>query len=201
MKHENVDWEEKLFVKSSNMSRIGKKPVLVPAGVTIVSNDEQLTVTGPKGVLNLASHPRVRFEQVEDEAKGTIVNVNVEDESEDKAIWGTMRAHVNNMVHGVTEGWKKELELNGVGFKMNISGKTLKMSLGFSHDINYALPEGIDAVIDGNKLSIAGIDKELVGKTASEIRSFKKPEPYKGKGFKYSDEIVRRKAGKAAKSE
>lgn len=183
------------------MSRIGKKPVLVPAGVTIAVSDEQLSVTGLKGTLNLASHPRVRFEQAEDEIKGTILNVTVVDESEDKAIWGTMRSHAHNMVQGVTEGWKKELVLNGVGFKMNISGSALKMSLGFSHDVNYTIPEGIDAAIEGNKLSISGMDKELVGKTASEIRSFKKPEPYKGKGFKYSDEIIRRKAGKAAKSE
>ena len=201
MKRVSVDWVAKSFVKSSNMSRIGKKPVLLPSGVDIAISDEQVTVKGPKGELHLAKHPRVRFEQVDDEVKGAILNVMVEDAKEDSAIWGTMRAHVNNMVHGVTEGWKKELELNGVGFKMNVAGKTLKMSLGFSHDVEYALPEGIEAVIEGNKLTISGIDKELVGKVASEIRSLKKPEPYKGKGFKYVDEVIRRKAGKAAKSE
>ena len=201
MKRESADWEENLFAKSTNMSRIGKKPVLLPKDVSVTISDEQIAVKGPKGELTLAHHPQVRFEQVEDEVKGPILNVHVVDESNDKAIWGTMRSHVNNMVHGVTAGWQKVLELNGVGFKMNIAGKTLKLSLGFSHDIDYALPEGIDADIQGNKLTITGIDKEIVGQTASEIRSLKKPEPYKGKGFKYDDEIIRRKAGKAAKSE
>jgi large subunit ribosomal protein L6 len=201
MKRESVDWEANLFAKSTNMSRIGKKPVLLPKDVVVTIGDAQLLVKGPKGELTLPNHPQVRYEQVEDEKKGPILNVTVVDESSDKAIWGTMRSHANNMVHGVTAGWQKTLELNGVGFKMNVAGKNLKLSLGFSHDIDYAIPEGINADIQGNKLTIAGIDKELVGKVASEIRSLKKPEPYKGKGFKYDDEVIRRKAGKAAKSE
>ena len=116
-------------------------------------------------------------------------------------MWGTTRALLTNMIAGVTTGWSKSLELNGVGFKMEVKGSLLKMRLGFSHEIEYNLPEGIVATIENNILTISGIDRQRVGQTSAEIRAFKKPEPYKGKGFRYTDEVIRRKAGKAAKTE
>ncbi len=183
------------------MSRIGKKPVFVPAGVTATSSAGVVTVKGPKGTLTLTLHPHATISMSQEDGKERI-DVSVKDpERKDRAIWGTMRALIAQMVIGVTEGFTKSLELNGVGFKMSIQGTTLKMALGFSHEVLYALPAGIVAVIEGNVLKISGIDAVLVGKVAAEVRSLKKPEPYKGKGFRYTDEIVRRKAGKAAKSD
>jgi large subunit ribosomal protein L6 len=180
------------------MSRIGRKPVFLPEGVTVAINGGEVSVKGAKAELTRTFPETVTVSEVTDD-NGHYLSVEaVEGEG---AIWGTVRSHLANMVQGVSEGWKKVLELNGVGFKMNLQGKKLVLSLGFSHDINYELPEGVEATIEGNKLTIAGSDKETVGQVASEIRAFKKPEPYKGKGFKYDDEIIRRKAGKAAKSE
>ena len=183
------------------MSRIGKKPVFLPAGVSVVITEGKADVKGPKGEMSLAVHPQALLTQKTNDEGADYVEVTVKDEKADSAIWGTMRSLLEGMVVGVTEGWSKTLELNGVGFKMNLSGQNLKMSLGFSHEVNYVLPEGITGAIEGNALTISGIDKMLVGKVAAEIRAFKKPEPYKGKGFKYSDEVIRRKVGKAAKSE
>ncbi len=183
------------------MSRIGKTPINLPAGVTITVNDQSVDVKGPKGTMNLVLHPQVSVTERTNEDSTTSLLVTLKEEGEDRAVWGTMRSLLNGMVKGVTDGWSKSLELNGVGFKMNLSGQTLKLSLGFSHDVEYKLPAGITGTLEGNVLTIAGIDKQLVGVTASEIRSMKKPEPYKGKGFKYTDEVLRRKVGKAAKGE
>ena len=183
------------------MSRIGKKPIYLPSGVLVKITEDSVNVKGPKGESTLVLHAKVIVaEKVNDEGSAYL-EVTVKNPDEDSAIWGTMRSLLEGMVKGVTEGWTKTLELNGVGFKMNVSGQTLKMSLGFSHDIEYVLPEGIAGTIEGNILTIFGIDKMLVGKVASEIRALKKPEPYKGKGFRYTDELVRRKVGKAAKTE
>lgn len=182
------------------MSRIGKQPIEIPSGVAVEVKDLAVTVKGPKGELSMTLDPRVSAEQVETDGK-QVLNLIPKDAKEDSAIWGTMRALLNNIVTGVTEGWSKQLELNGVGFRMQVQGSTLKMNLGFSHEIAYEIPKGIDATIDGNILTIAGADRQLVGEVAAEIRAFKKPEPYKGKGFRYTDEIVRRKVGKAAKAE
>ncbi len=182
------------------MSRIGKKPVYLPAGVSVEIKGTTVAVKGGKGELSRAFPQGVVIEQKEGE-KGAHLLVTVENASEQSAIWGTARSHLANMVKGVSEGWSKSLELNGVGFKMAVAGSSLKMSLGFSHEVVYALPQGITATIEGNVLTIVGMDKEVVGQTASEIRSLKKPEPYKGKGFRYTDEIVRRKVGKAAKGD
>jgi len=187
-------------VKFTSMSRIGKKIVPILAGVTIDLKDDQVVVKGPKGELTLQLNSRVKVEKQATDDGEALVVVPVDDQ-EDKAIWGTMRSHLMNMVQGVTEGWSKALELNGVGYKMNLAGKNLKLSLGFSHDIDYAIPEGIEASIENNILTISGADRQLVGQVAAEIRAFKKPEPYKGKGFRYTDEVVRRKVGKAAKAE
>lgn len=183
------------------MSRIGKKPVYLPDGVTVSVNETEATVKGPKGELTLALNPRVSVEQKADEDGKAFLEATVPDKKEDSAIWGTMRAHLANMVQGVTEGWSKALELNGVGFRMNVQGKKIVMALGFSHEVEYQIPEGIDAVVENNVLTISGANKEIVGKVAAEIRALKKPEPYKGKGFRYTDEIIRRKAGKSAKGE
>ncbi len=183
------------------MSRIGKKLIFIPSGVSVEISETQIKVKGNKGELKFDIHPNVSITQIKTDDEKDALKVSVIDDNLDSAIWGTMRAIVANMVKGVSEGWSKQLELNGVGFKMDISGKTLKMRLGYSHESIYEIPVGIDASVEGNKLTIAGADKELVGKVASEIRALKKPEPYKGKGFKYSDEIIRRKAGKAAKTE
>jgi len=183
------------------MSRIGKKPVLIPAGVTADITASSVVIKGPKGSLTLPLHAHAHVSQATEDGV-TALNVTVNDpEGDDRPIWGTMRALLQKMVKGVTEGYIKTLELNGVGFKMNLKGKGLVFSLGFSHDIDYPLPEGVAAKIDGNVLTLSGNDDESVGRAAAEIRSLKKPEPYKGKGFKYSDEVIRRKAGKAAKSE
>ncbi|MFH1712242.1 MAG: 50S ribosomal protein L6 [Patescibacteria group bacterium] len=182
------------------MSRIGKKIVPILPGVTVDLKENQVVVKGPKGELTLELNPRVRVEIQTIEGTDALVVTPV-DIAEDKAIWGTMRSHLMNMVQGVTEGWLKALELNGVGFKMNLSGKILKLSLGFSHDIDYNIPEGIEVSIENNILSIRGADRQMVGQVAAEIRALKKPEPYKGKGFRYTDEVIRRKVGKAAKSD
>ena len=183
------------------MSRIGKKPVFLPAGVTATIDAGVVTVKGPKGELSLTLHPHA-FVTASTEEGTSRLDVTVADpEREDRAIWGTMRALLAQMVTGVNEGFSKSLELNGVGFKMNLQGTTLVFALGFSHDVKFPLPAGITAKIENNVLTISGADGAVVGKVAAEIRAMKKPEPYKGKGFRYTDEIIRRKAGKAAKSE
>ncbi len=182
------------------MSRIGKKPVYIPQGVTAEIKDLDVTIKGPKGELLLRLHPHTSLLQ-ETTENGEVLLVKVQDDNEDKAIWGTMRALVANLVTGVTEGFTKILELNGVGFKMDLQGSKLKMRLGFSHEIEYQIPEDVEAKIDGNTLTLTSANAQSVGQTAAEIRAFKKPEPYKGKGFKYSDEVIRRKVGKAAKTE
>ncbi|MFZ2681851.1 MAG: 50S ribosomal protein L6 [Patescibacteria group bacterium] len=183
------------------MSRIGKKPIFLPAGVTATVSDAGVMIKGPKGELNLKLHPHAQVAVTEEEGKSR-VDVTVGDPTgEDRAIWGTMRALIAQKVKGVTEGYGKALELNGVGFRMSIQGKILQCSLGFSHEVQYELPEFIEAKVDNNILTLTSIDAELVGRVAAEIRALKKPEPYKGKGFRYTDEVIRRKAGKAAKSE
>lgn len=183
------------------MSRIGKKPVFLPAGVIATVGNESVVIKGPKGELMLKLHPNARVAVTEDEGKSRIDVTVIDPVKEDRAVWGTMRALLAQKVKGVTEGYTKTLELNGVGFKMNVQGKTLVCSLGFSHEVRYELPANLEAKIDNNILTLTSSDAELVGRVASEIRSLKKPEPYKGKGFKYTDEVIRRKAGKAAKSE
>ncbi len=178
------------------MSRIGKSPVPIPSGVTVSVADDKVTVVGPKGQLEHAILPTVT---VKVEGEEVIVERHNEEKAS-KAQHGLTRALINNMVEGVNSGFSKKLEVNGVGFKVNVNGKALKMSLGFSHDINYQIPEGIDVSVDQNIITVTGNDKQQVGQVAAEIREFKKPEPYKGKGIKYEDEYVVRKSGKTAGS-
>ena len=182
------------------MSRIGKKLIMIPAGVTVDVNGQHVVVKGPKGELSLDLHAHATVVQ-ETTDRGEALSVSVADPHEDGAVWGTMRALLANLVQGVTEGFTKKLELNGVGFRMNLQGKTLVMQLGFSHEVRYELPVEVDATIEGNVLTLTSTNTQILGQTAAEIRGLKKPEPYKGKGFKYADETIRRKVGKAAKSD
>lgn len=183
------------------MSRIGKKPVLLPSGVTAMIAGQTVTIKGPKGELSFALHPHASVAQHDEEGKSVLLINVLDPEREDRALWGTMRALLAQMVKGVTEGYQKGLELNGVGFKMSLQGNVLTFALGFSHEVKYPLPAGVSAKIENNVLTLSGIDAPAVGRAAAEIRALKKPEPYKGKGFRYLDEIIRRKAGKAAKGD
>jgi len=178
-----------------SLSRIGKLPIEIPSGVTITVDSGDVTVEGPKGKLVQFITPAVTVE-----VKDGILRVSPKDESrEARAQHGLMRALVNNMVTGVTKGFEKKLEVNGVGFRVATSNNVLDMSLGFSHPVKYTAPEGVAVTNDKMVITVTGIDKQKVGQVAAEIRSLKKPEPYKGKGIKYADEVILRKAGKTGK--
>jgi large subunit ribosomal protein L6 len=177
------------------MSRIGKQPIKVPSGVTITVDPDFVTVAGAKGTLKQFTMPGVTVTIDGDTAIVTRIN----DEAENRAKHGLMRTLVNNMVVGVSQGFSKQLEINGVGYRVALQGTDLKFNLGFSHDVIFKLPQGITAAIEQNKITISGIDKQQVGQVAAEIRALKKPEPYKGKGIKYADERIIRKSGKSGK--
>ncbi len=178
------------------MSRIGKLPVAIPSGVKISLDGNLLTVAGPKGSLSQPLHERMSIAVETDQVKVS----RPSDSKQDSALHGLTRALINNMVLGVTTGFKKDLEINGVGYRAEIAGNVLTMSLGYSHPVVYQLPEGISVEIEKQtKLSVKGIDKQLVGSAAAKIRSYRKPEPYKGKGIKYADERIMRNAGKTGK--
>ena len=177
------------------MSRIGKKPIAIPNGVGVKIEGQAITIKGPKGELKAEVHPLVKVEQKDGEIN---VSVSNENNKTQKALWGLWGSLVNNMVIGVTEGYEKKLEVIGVGYKVDLRGKVLVLNVGFSHPVEYNLPDGIEVSIDKNTITITGIDKQLVGEVAAQIRKIRKPEPYKGKGIRYSDEVVRKKVGKAA---
>jgi len=177
------------------MSRVGKLPIGIPSGVTITVDPDTITVAGSKGTLTQFTMPDITVAQ----ADGQVLVTRANDEPKVRAKHGLMRALVNNMVVGVSTGFSKQLEINGVGFRVALAGSDLKMQLGFSHEVVYHLPAGITAVVEQNKISISGISKQQVGQVAAEIRSLKKPEPYKGKGIKYADERIIRKSGKSGK--
>lgn len=175
------------------MSRIGKMPIAVPAGVTVdVAENNYVTVKGPKGTLTRALPAEMKIVQ----ENGEIRIERPNDEKEEKALHGLTRALLHNMVVGVTDGFKKTLEINGVGYRANKKGKVLELHLGYSHNIEMTDPEGIETTVQDNKIIVSGIDKELVGQWAADIRDKRKPEPYKGKGIKYDYETIRRKVGK-----
>lgn len=180
------------------MSRIGKKPIALPAGVTVAVKDGVVTVKGPKGELTQQLHPAISVSQ-----QDGAVQVAVTDPTKhrENALWGTFGSLIRNMVAGVTAGYQKQLEVNGVGFKVALKKDSLDLALGFSHPVVFPLPKGISATVEKNIITLTGIDKQLLGQTAAELRKLKKPEPYKGKGIKYVDEVLRRKAGKAAAKE
>jgi len=177
------------------MSRVGKILRKIPSGVTVEIKSDSLIVSGPKGKLNLVLHPRISVAQQEDALCVTVVDEN---NKKDRALWGTFSSLIDNLLEGVTKGFKKELEINGVGFKVALKGKDLALEVGYSHPIVFKAPEGIVFKVDKNLITVEGIDKHLVGETAAQIRKIRKPEPYKGKGIKYIDEVIQRKAGKTA---
>ena len=179
------------------MSRIGRMPIAVPAGVTVdIAENNKVTVKGPKGTLE-----RVLPEELEIKMEGEEIKVSrPSDIKKMKSLHGLTRTLINNMVIGVTEGFSKELEVNGVGYRAQKKGKTLVLSLGYSHPVEMEDPEGLEIIVEGqNKIIVKGIDKEKVGQYAAEIREKRAPEPYKGKGIKYADEVIRRKVGKTGK--
>jgi large subunit ribosomal protein L6 len=176
------------------MSRIGKKPIALPSGVTATVESGMLTVKGPKGTLAMQLlDDLVKY----DVADGEIRVTPLTDAQRNRAAWGMQRTNVQNLITGVTEGFTKVLEITGVGYRAAAQGKNLRLQLGYSHDVNYAVPEGIEIKTpDANTVEISGIDKQKVGQVAAEIRRWRKPEPYKGKGIKYRGEYIFRKEGK-----
>ena len=176
------------------MSRIGKKPVATPAGVSATIEGQTLTVKGPKGTLSMQLlDDLVKYEVAEGEIRVT----PLVDAQRNRAAWGMQRTNVQNLVTGVTEGFSKVLEITGVGYRAQAQGKNLKLQLGYSHDVNFAVPEGVEVKTpDNTTVEISGIDKQKVGQVAAEIRRWRKPEPYKGKGIKYRGEYIFRKEGK-----
>ena len=181
------------------MSRIGKKPVLLPPGVDPIIEASLVTIKGPKGILYVPL-PGAATIVLQAEPRALIVTVARPEHVEDRAIWGLVRQLLANAVDGVQKPFEKVLEFVGVGFKVALEGRKLLMDLGFSHRVPFILPEGIDGKVEKQLLTLSGIDKALVGETAARIRRLRPPEPYKGKGVKYVDEVIRRKAGKTAKS-
>ncbi len=178
------------------MSRIGRLPVVIPAGVTVdIAEGNKVTVKGPKGTLERVLPQEMEI-KVED---GHVVVTRPNDLKKMKSLHGLTRTLIHNMVVGVSEGYEKTLEVNGVGYRAAKSGKKLTLSLGYSHPVEMTDPEGLESVVDGNKIIVKGIDKEKVGQYAAEIRDKRRPEPYKGKGIKYADEVIRRKVGKTGK--
>ncbi|KKQ27124.1 MAG: 50S ribosomal protein L6 [Candidatus Magasanikbacteria bacterium GW2011_GWC2_37_14] len=178
------------------MSRVGKQQIMIPAGVVAEVQPGLVKIKGPKGELQRIIDKRVTVNLTD----GVLTcDVKNKENKTERALWGTFASHLKNMVIGVTQGFKKQLEINGVGYKVAMQGTDLKLEVGFSHSVIFKIPTGIKATVEKNQIALEGIDKELLGKTAAELRAVKKPEPYKGKGIKYLDEVVRRKAGKAVK--
>ncbi len=183
------------------MSRIGKKPIVLPNDVEATLASDFVQVKGPKGILKTLLNPLVRVEHSQEDGQNILtVFITNEMNRREKALWGTTRSNIQNLIEGVTEGYKKSLEVIGVGYRVSVQGKKVVLDVGYSHSVDFLLPEGIEGSVEKNVLTISGIDKIVVGETAAQIRRIRKPEPYGGKGIKYIDEVVRRKAGKAAKS-
>jgi len=174
------------------MSRIGKKPIPIPKDVKVKMSGDLLTVTGPKGNLQRKVHPLIKVQAENDQ----IVLLAPDETRNSRSLHGLTRALVANMVRGVSQGFERVLEIVGVGYRAEMSGKNLVLHLGYSHPVTYPLPDGVEAKIEKTKITLGGIDKEVLGMTAAKIRGFREPEPYKGKGIKYAEEIIRRKAGK-----
>lgn len=177
------------------MSRLGKLPIELTPGTQAKLENDIIVIKGPKGELKQKLASLVKVDISEKEIK---VSVNNSENKKERALWGLYRSLIKNMADGVNQGYEKKLEINGVGYRASVSGNKLTLNVGFSHPVDFNLPEGITAQVEGNIITISGIDKQLVGEAAAQIRKIRKPEPYKGKGIKYTDEIIRRKVGKAA---
>ncbi|HLA26106.1 MAG TPA: 50S ribosomal protein L6 [Patescibacteria group bacterium] len=179
------------------MSRVGKQLIIIPSGVTVRIEGQKVSVKGPKGDLERTFHSNTVIV-----LNGREISVSVKNPEEgfDRGLWGLSRVLISNMITGVTEGFSKKLEIAGIGFKAQVQGNKLVLSLGFSHPVELEFPKNISAVVEKNLVTVSGIDKEQVGQFAATIKLLKKPEPYKGKGIKYQGEKIRRKAGKAAKA-
>lgn len=177
------------------MSRIGKQPIEIPSGVTVEIANSVISVNGPKGQLSETSLPGIKVTKDDNQVIVTRDN----DEALLRARHGLIRSLINNMIVGVSQGFTKKLEINGVGYRANLQGQDLKLSVGLSHDVTYNIPTGVTASVEQNVITVSGINKQQVGQVAAEIRAIKKPEPYKGKGIKYDDERIIRKSGKSGK--
>ncbi|HEX3081963.1 MAG TPA: 50S ribosomal protein L6 [Candidatus Saccharimonadia bacterium] len=176
------------------MSRIGRKPITIPAGVTVEVADRRVKVTGSKGTLEQPVLPGILVAQ----ENGVLTLTKEVETAETGRLYGLMRTLIDNMVVGVSQGFERKLEINGVGFRAAVAGNAINLSLGFSHPVVFNLPQGIEAKIEKNVITLSGFDKQLVGQVAANLRDLKKPEPYKGKGIKYAEEQIKRKAGKTA---
>lgn len=178
------------------MSRIGKQPIKLPEDVTVKIDDRTVYVNGSKGSLS----QNIVYPTIVSQEDGVVsVNVPDQDQKMHRERWGLMQRLIRNMVVGVSEGYSKQLEVNGVGYKVSITGSKLELHVGFSHTVDFTLPEGVSGFVEKNIITITGVDKQLIGEVAARIRRVRPPEPYKGKGIKYVDEVIRRKAGKQAK--
>lgn len=176
------------------MSRVGRQPIQIPSGVTVTIENRHISVNGPKGSQELTLMPGLKIEQSDQ----VLTVAKTRNNPETQKSFGLTRTLIANMLQGVSEGFTKQLEINGVGYRAAVSGTTVNLSLGFSHPVTFTLPAGIEAKVEKNIITVSGHDKQLVGQVAANLRSLKKPEPYKGKGIKYIDERIRRKAGKTA---
>lgn len=175
------------------MSRIGKQPIDIPEGVEVKIKDNLVSAKGPKGELSQTIHPFVNVEMKDKQISVFVLNP---DDKFQRSLWGLTQRLVSNLIIGVSQGYEKKLEFNGVGYRAEVKGKELVLNLGFSHPINYQIPEKINIIVNKKIIIVSGIDKQLIGETAAQIRRFRPPEPYKGKGIKYVDEVIRRKVGK-----
>ncbi|MFH1837973.1 MAG: 50S ribosomal protein L6 [Candidatus Kuenenbacteria bacterium] len=179
------------------MSRIGKQLINIPENVDVKIENQNIIIKGLKGELIQKIHPNVKIEQKNKELS---VSVQKPNDKKQRALWGLFQRLISNMIAGVTNGFEKKLEINGLGYKAEVVGDKLILNVGFSHQVNFNIPKNINIKIEKNIIIVSGFDKQLVGETAAQIRKIKKPEPYKGKGIKYIDEVIKRKAGKAAKA-
>jgi large subunit ribosomal protein L6 len=175
------------------MSRIGRKPLPLPKGVTLSQKPGSVSVKGPKGELTKIVPSGVSIKTEADK----ILVLRADDERQNRAKHGLMRAHLANMVKGVTDGWTRELEINGVGYRAEVAGDTMTMALGYSHPVVFKLPKGVSAKVEKNRVMLTSADRDLVGQTAAKVRELRGPEPYKGKGVKYVEEVIKKKVGKA----
>jgi large subunit ribosomal protein L6 len=183
------------------MSRIGKKPIIIPKDVEVKIEDDEIMVKGPKGELRRAIFPEIKIELKDllDKERKLVLSIKKRTKKS-RAFWGLLRTLIFNMIEGVTKGFEKQLEIQGVGYRASLQGNVLVLNIGFSHPVEIKAPEGVEFKVEKNIITVFGLDKQLVGQTAAKIRAQKKPEPYKGKGIRYLGEVVRRKAGKKTTS-